>query len=159
MIDNASWIESTGGPFVMVPCSKVRLWRGVQSDDYAAACTVEAYVGMVERAWGQVLILNDEPLRTAITSTESGLAIVRWMYAPSAYDLLEAVKSFVADPEQAVERSSFTFLDEPYLIFDSSSTGGDAQSLTLVPPAHARGLATYVARPDHEIGFVLHCFI
>src|SRR5689334_10734410 len=102
MVDDVRWIESAGGPLAVLPTSNARFWRGIATDDYADACEIESCSGVLERPWGGVLVLNDEPLRTAVISSEEGCAILRWMYAPGAKALIQAAAKLDVDSKEPV---------------------------------------------------------
>lgn len=158
MVDEVRWIESAGGPLVVVPSSKTHSWHGVDAEDYADACDTEGYTGILDRPWGRILVLNDEPLRTAVVQGNNGVAIVRWLYAPGANFLVDAAANFDARSTLPVERLRITFLRESHAILDSGAVGRDAEQLTLEPPPWTQVLATYVIKLGEELGFVLHRF-
>lgn len=56
---NIAWIESAGGPLVVLPLSKMPLRRGIETEDYADACKVEDYAGILDRPWGRVAIRTE----------------------------------------------------------------------------------------------------
>src|SRR5688500_9199880 len=90
------WIESAGGPLIALPETLRDRWRGIENDDYDTACTVEDYLGVVARPWGNVLVLNDEPLSTAIVAAPNELLLVRWVCAPDEEALLTTVRQRLA---------------------------------------------------------------
>lgn len=155
---NTEWIESAGGPLVVVPRSLRARWQGIDAD-YDAACRVDEYLGLLSRGWGEVLVLGDEPLRTAVVQRSEGPAIVRWMFAPSADQLVDAAREVNLDSLRLVETLSVGLRDEPYVIFDSGSDGSSAAIVEFTPPAGAQVIRTYVIKDDaSEIGMILHRF-
>jgi hypothetical protein len=156
-VDPAGWVESSGGPLVMLPSRLASAWEGSKTNEYADACAVDDYVGVVARRWGKVIVLNDEPLRTTVLRTASGVVVVRWMYAPSADELLARATLFEADSAPVVERCSAVFGDEPYWIIDGARPGGSAPCVEFAPPAGAGEILTQVVR-DVDVGFVIHRF-
>jgi hypothetical protein len=154
-----NWTESAGGPLVMMPRSKALSWKGVENGDYEEACQVEDYTGIIARTWGDVIVLNDEPLRTACLVRHDGVAVIRWMYAPSEKILLEVALALKMNEHQAAERLKIRLLNEPYVIFDSGRDGKDPDGLETELPATAQQLITYVVRDKaNEVGFILHRF-
>jgi hypothetical protein len=132
---------------------------GIATDDYGEACGVEEYLGLLSRDWGHVLVLGDEPLRTAVVQRPKGPAIVRWMYAPGADQLLNAAVNVNLDGLGPVETLTVGLRDEPYVIFDSGADGSSAASLEFTPLSDTRVIQTYVVKDDaNEIGMILHCF-
>ncbi|HYO74665.1 MAG TPA: Imm21 family immunity protein, partial [Archangium sp.] len=63
------WVFSAGGPLVLLPKAVQPRWRGTCGvpSDYEVACSVEGYVGVIEKAGRQILVLGDEPLQTAVS--------------------------------------------------------------------------------------------
>jgi hypothetical protein len=87
------WVETTGGPFAVLPVGGLRDWDGADGSDYDEACAVEDYLGVLsDRPGGEgaVLIVADEPLpATYISDLRS---ILQWQYAPTADALLTAAR-------------------------------------------------------------------
>lgn len=110
------WIESAGGPLVVVPAASRACWMGASSRDYGDACVVDEYLGLLSLDWGAVLVLGDEPLRTTVVPRPEGPAIVRWLHAPAAEELLALALSVRLDGLPAVERLIVRLRDEPYVI-------------------------------------------
>lgn len=64
------WIETTGGPHLLVPEALLPLWRGVEGwsdhedpddfSDYARACRIGSWLGAVEIGQGSGLIFGGE---------------------------------------------------------------------------------------------------
>ncbi len=150
------WVESTGGPLVLVPRRHASKWRGIETDDYIDACAVDSYLGVVSRPWGEAVVLGDEALRTTAITRGADVLLVRWMYAPSSDALTEAARGFRAPSRLAVEYARISFLDEPYLIIDSAAVGDGAPGLNLRVPAGLREVNTYVVKDVRDIAFVVH---
>lgn len=151
------WIESAGGPLVLLPRSKLSAWAGVEGRDYNDACEVVDYAGLLTRSWGHVIVLGDEPLRTAVICRDEGQWIVRWMFSPDEPAAIMLAMTF--NPEGAIpsERLDVEVIDEPYLLFDSASNGAEASGLEVHVPPKARSLETYVVK-EREVGLVIHRF-
>lgn len=153
---NTEWIESAGGPLVVIPRSVIAEWKGTPAD-YEEACGVEGYLGLLRREWGDVLVLGDEPLRTAIVARPEGSAIVRWMFAPSAEQLLDVALHANLDGLSAVETLRVGLRDEAYAVFDSGVDGSGAVMVEFMPLRGVSLIETYVVRDDaREVGVVLH---
>ncbi|SCL45099.1 Immunity protein 21 [Micromonospora citrea] len=68
------WIDSSGGPLVVVPATALPAWRGVPDDfdpddldtwgDYGRACAVEGNAGVLRAGDAEALVLADEPAAT-----------------------------------------------------------------------------------------------
>ncbi|MFD9409780.1 Imm21 family immunity protein [Streptomyces sp. NPDC059989] len=56
------WLETEGGPFIVVPRAALPHWSGPEGD-YDRACEVIDFVGVLELPDGaEALALGDEPL-------------------------------------------------------------------------------------------------
>lgn len=88
------WIESAGGPFVIVHTASGHTWRGVEGDDYDEACLVEDYLGQVEfgPATQKVtgIVVADEPMPA--TFLPDLQCILQWSYAPSEQALIDGAR-------------------------------------------------------------------
>ncbi|SDR03936.1 Immunity protein 21 [Thermostaphylospora chromogena] len=91
------WIETAGGPFVLVNLDDVPLWRGCEGD-YQQACEVDEITGLVSFGDPErqriALVFGDEPLSTAYLTEHQ--AFVQWLYADSEEELIEMVDSQIS---------------------------------------------------------------
>jgi hypothetical protein len=137
---NCTWVESEGGPVIVVAESQRRLWGGCTNSDYENACEVEGYAGLVAleepSALGPALAINDVPAPTAFM--EEFHAMVQWISSSSDARLVEVVR----EGFEAVE----TWVDGPVVqvngtlaVFDAALPGTDvrADELLLVDIAPA----------------------
>ncbi|MFK4691772.1 Imm21 family immunity protein [Streptomyces pristinaespiralis] len=89
-----AWIESEGGPVILVEESLRRLWGGYTNSDYDNACEVDGYTGPVPfgepSAPSLAFAINDIPAPT--TYMEEFRALVQWIAAPSDDRLVEVVR-------------------------------------------------------------------
>ncbi|MET7511892.1 immunity 21 family protein [Streptomyces sp. NPDC005480] len=127
------WVESGGGPLIVVPVVALPSWSGGDGDrpetDYDRACGVDGYAGLVTVGRSRALVLGDEPASTSFLP-ERGV-FVRWCAAESEEELLDSVDAALADavwePEQRWDVPGSVFL------FDSAWPGGE-----LEPENHLR---------------------
>lgn len=153
------WVDSAGGPLVMMPRSRAPAWRGVTGDHYEEACQINDFAGVLAREWGDILVLDGEPLPTTWLVRPDGLVIVRWVAANSEAELLEFATRWTPDHRPADERLAIRLLEEPYVIFDSGQPGESMEPLDIHPPAAARTLTSFYVKDEaREISFVLHRF-
>jgi hypothetical protein len=151
------WIESAGGPLVVVPALQVGRWMGVDGVDYDEACSVADYLGKLKRSWGDVIVLNDEPLRTAVLALRDGPAIVRWIHAPDETHLISFAQNTEPDESSLVESLEVNIADGVYAIFDGASQGATAAKLTIAFPIGRRVVRTYLMRDKSgEVAILLH---
>src|SRR5215203_1744748 len=105
-----SWLESGGGPLLLIPGEYLSLWEGIDpptdgrqivaksrwnadnaaATDHDRACDVADYLGLIDIGDGNGLILGDEPLPTAWLPDEIafGGILVRWVHAESEQEVL-----------------------------------------------------------------------
>jgi hypothetical protein len=150
MKTSINWVCSAGGPLILIPAEVATHWRGVEgwslreggsdltgesSSDYARACDVDDYLGMLEVGPGMALILGDEPMQTAFLPSHDGVVVVRWMYAEDEDGVWRAVG---AVPESAWELTPHRIevAQDAIVVFDSAYPGD------ILPPALEDGAAT-----------------
>ena len=97
------WIESEGGPLVVVPAAALDRWRGAATEfdtddvdswgDYGRACQIDGYAGILDLGDDRVLVLSDEPAATTYVA-ERGL-FVRWIYAGAEAEVVRLLPAAV----------------------------------------------------------------
>jgi hypothetical protein len=101
------WIESAGGPLILISDNVVKLWSGVfnraaystdiivdtdnfldpNETDYGKACSIRNYIGVVDIKNNSALVLGDDPMMTTVfNSSDYKIGIARWYYAPENSD-------------------------------------------------------------------------
>ncbi|WP_094191989.1 Imm21 family immunity protein [Streptomyces katrae] len=85
------WLETEGGPFVVVPHTWLPHWsRKVGA--YDRACAVMDFVGVFALPGGaEALVLEDEPLPTAYPPEYQ--VLVRWCYAESEDGVADIIRA------------------------------------------------------------------
>ena len=153
------WIESDGGPLIAAPKSLVDGWKGV-GRDYELACQLRGYTGIISRGAGQILVLNDEPLRTTALGPETDALIVRWIYAPSEAEVARNLTSIRARLKTAVEKVTFLVREPEQIIFDAAASASEiSDSLTLrLTPAEYE-VVTFIDEPTPNVSLLVHRFI
>ncbi|GIF48799.1 beta-phosphoglucomutase-like phosphatase (HAD superfamily) [Asanoa ferruginea] len=156
------WIDSTGGPLVVVPTSVLPQWRGTgayflansDSDDwgdYGRACAVNGYAGLIPVGDVQALVLADEPAATTYLADRR--AFVRWIHARSEEELIGLVP-------QAIEAAAWEpvgewVVTEPVEMLDSALAGTEEPRLAItVAPGTYQVRSAYIA-PDQETAMVI----
>lgn len=138
--DQPKWIESEGGPYIVVPASLVPAWQGVEGDDYDAACEIDDYLGLVTFGTGNKavgLVVADEPLPA--TFLPDLASVLQWSYAPSDAALVNAAQASVDSIAQWHPGPQLD-ITEPLVMFDATIPGAsvtDEEQLRLSPP-HGR---------------------
>ncbi len=130
------WVESMGGPLVVVPLSALAAWGGCTEtgmvvgdatapDDYDRACAVDGLVGAITVGEGgaQALVLADEPATTCYLPEHR--AFLRWLAADSEAGLTAAAEAVLADPATVWEECGTWATDGPAVLMDSAEAGAD----------------------------------
>ncbi|MGW1773731.1 immunity 21 family protein [Streptomyces sp. NPDC002104] len=127
------WVESGGGPLIVVPEVVLSSWSGADGDasetDYDRACGVDGYAGLVAVGQVEALVLGDDPASTSFLP-ERGL-FVRWCAAASEEELLGSID--VALAEAVWEPEQMWDVPGAGVLFDAAWPGGE-----LEPDNHLR---------------------
>lgn len=123
------WVESGGGPLIVVPESVLSAWAGGDGDDYDRACAVDGYAGLVSVGQSHALVLGDEPASTAFLPDRG--AFVRWGAADSEHELLGSIDAALGT---AVWEETLVWnVPGPMALFDSAWPGDEME-----PENHVR---------------------
>jgi hypothetical protein len=173
------WVNSTGGPLVVLDRGWLGHWGGVESRSAAsgpptdydrALALVREPVAAIRVGPGQGAVLGDEePFQTAwyrpVGPDDAAGVLVRWRYAESEG---EVASRLAALPAGARWRESGVRLPSPtgdLVLFDSSAAGSklrfervhgiyEALSIAVAPGTYAFETAEY--RPDPLTWLTLH---
>jgi len=168
------WIGTTGGPHLLLAEELLPYWRGIDGwkdhrdpsdeSDYARACRVNSWLGLIPCHTGQALVLSgDVGMIAWIPSThQRGGMLVQWIAVTDEASISDALGSpalanVLDDP--AAEQIAFSTSSSGVLrLFDSSEQGdilqGASEVVCLVPGDYcvragylkARSLAIVVRR-------------
>ncbi|MEU9197905.1 Imm21 family immunity protein [Streptomyces hundungensis] len=133
--DDLIWVQSMGGPLIVIPASALNQWGGYTEDgiilggtdvpdDYDRACDVENWAGVIDvgtEASG--LVLGDEPATTCYLSEQ--YVFVRWLAADSDADLVEAARAVLNVPATDWENCGVWETDGSAILLDSAVAGAD----------------------------------
>ncbi|MFE9121417.1 Imm21 family immunity protein [Streptomyces sp. NPDC007172] len=126
------WVESLGGPLIVVPVSVLAQWGGCSEnwgevpgslEDYDRACAVEDLAGLlnVGSTGAQALVLADEPAPSRYLPEQR--VFVRWRAANSEDQLLAAAQAVLADDNAEWEDVGVWETDGPAVLMDSTTAG------------------------------------
>lgn len=153
-----TWVESGGGPLVVVPVEVAHLWRGDgglglpdgdlsmvwetvrKHTDYGRASGVDDYLGVLEVGPGTSLVFGDEPLATTFLTTEDGAIFVRWVHAENEEDVVRAAQ-IVPEDVWVSAASRFHVGRGGLLLFDSACPGDD------LPDSRLKGIRSWTHVP------------
>ncbi|MEV0241595.1 Imm21 family immunity protein [Streptomyces sp. NPDC050674] len=130
------WVESMGGPLIVVPVSALAAWHGCTEsgvmagdatapDDYDRACEVEDLAGVITvgHSGAQALVLADEPATTCYLPRHR--VFLRWLAARSEDALKAAAETVLADPATPWEECGTWVSEGPAVLMDSAEAGSD----------------------------------
>ncbi|MFE0700915.1 Imm21 family immunity protein [Streptomyces sp. NPDC058872] len=130
-----AWVQSMGGPLIVVPVPALEQWGGCTEggvivggtdapDDYDRACDVEGLAGIIEvGTGGSALVLADEPATTCYLPEQN--AFLRWLAADSDVELLEAAEAVLGDPSADWEDCGVWETGGASVLLDSAVAGAD----------------------------------
>jgi Immunity protein 21 len=129
MNDSLKWVESAGGPLVLVQGASLVYWRGATwtGSDYRRACAVSEELAVISVHDTDALVLGDEPHRTAYCSKGERSFLVRWVAASTEDAVQDAVQGLSKDDFGKPEVNMLVE-DELLVLMDSSLPGPDAGS-------------------------------
>lgn len=130
------WVESLGGPLIVVPVSALASWGGCTEsglmagdatapDDYDRACAVDELAGVIplDENGAQALVLADEPATSCYLPQHR--AFLRWLAADSEAGLRAAAETALADPATVWEDCGTWASDGPAVLMDSAEAASD----------------------------------
>lgn len=150
-----SWVESSGGPLIVMHRSQLRTWWGAfgpQQDrdipssgktDYARACDIETEIGVLGLAAPQILVMGDEPDRTTARIDGTTIFLLRWRAATSEVTLMSDFENLSANLTFEPAGTFETDAGE-HLMFDAANVGwqpGNSLRIDLGATRYAIGTA------------------
>lgn len=152
------WIDTLGGPLIVVPAAKAAGWSGDDQGgrDYDRACAVGGWLGVLDCDDADALVLGDEPAMTCCVPAGEGVVIARWIWADSAEDVARALGELPADGFEP-EDLTFRVEQSSLVVFDSVLRGDSIEDcLTIDLPRGAYSASTRTWDPDDTTRLVLH---
>ena len=159
------WIETSGGPLVLMESKLSVKWGGVSGSnskesvsDYDYACNVDEYIEKVPYDSGEIVVFGDEPDRTTyIPISEACGVFVRWKWS-NTRDIQDLVlEKFNELRFMDSIRIKYTLNSDSLYLFDSSVRGSEInEKLEINLPKGEYELSTEIFEPDIEIRLVLH---
>jgi hypothetical protein len=164
--DKLLWIESGGGPLILIDSELASEWGGISGNygspesisDYERACAVDDYLGVVDLRRGTALVLGDEPMRTSIVTVEpNDVLVVRWVWAPNERKIVESLPMALVSDDWVETDCKLTHSSESFVIFDSAEQFREANDLITFPFSHRLSkISTLEFKPNDAIFLVLH---
>lgn len=154
-----TWLETDGGPFIVVPHAALSHWTGT-GGDYDRACEVMDLVGVLELSDGvEALVLGDEPLPTAYLPEYQ--VLVRWCHAESGVNVAGTVLAGL--PTAEWEEGPVLSTNGALVMFDAAYSGTQAGTLTCSSVLELGGgrcrVESATLEPDSLTSFRVHRFV
>lgn len=128
------WIESSGGPFVVLSASLLPTWLGSNGDEYEAACEVDDYLGLISVGKaGHIhvgLVIGDEPLTS--TYIPDLKCILQWQYAPSENSLVSAARIAI-EGSLDWENGPTLKVQDNLVMFDAAASAASLEEREILP--------------------------
>lgn len=161
------WLESAGGPLLLLEEHLLESWSGVFSEpsqtpftDYDRACAVNDYIGIIAVDSGFGIVLGEEPFSTAwfqFAETKNSL-LVRWVFAENE----SAVTDALANLQSAAWKKTgvkIQFSGDRLILFDSACNGSNInESLEIEIPKGWYAVETFHYKPNEKTSLILHRF-
>ena len=184
-MDRLKWIDSAGGPLVLISAKSYKLWSGIlkrssylenkfedaddfmnaEEADYGKACEVQDYLGVVDIGNDFALIFGDEPmLTTVLNTTDKKVIAARWVYADSEAFVDQILKELDTTKIKNWQLSlTFNLSSDKQYLFDSASEGSILEkdneaylSLNILQGQY--NLWTSIYEPDEKTQLLIHKF-
>ena len=173
---STKWINSAGGPLILLNKQRLKNWGGIFSaitgeadpdpdatdTDYARACSMDGrgYLARIPVGDVEALVFSDQPMPTAWVPAETGGGtFVRWMAAENEHELLRAVPKipsevFECDGEFLVPEGKLILFDAAFAGRNVKKFPADYLSIELKPGTY--GIMTAYYEPDERTWMVVH---
>jgi hypothetical protein len=161
-----TWIESAGGPLILLEEHLLSHWHGIQTDDYDRACGIDDYLGLLDVGSGRALVLGEEPMPTAwqpLSAPAEGM-FVRWQYADDNESVVEAIAD-LSKASWEVTGIVYDLTGSSLLLFDATCPGEDPDcnrtgcKLNIVLKEKRYLIETANYTPDDNTALILHRFV
>lgn len=120
------WLETEGGPFILVSRTALPHWSGTEGD-YDRTCEVMDFVGVLALPDGaEALVLGDEPFSTAYLP--ECRVLVRWCYAESKDGVADLIRAEL--PTAEWEEGPVLSTTGELVMFDAAHFGTEVGTLT-----------------------------
>jgi len=158
----SEWIDSAGGPLLLVSDIDCQYWNGALSDYWSACEEVNNYVGVFNKKNKKFIILAEEPLSASIVCSNIGILFLRWEWGDedkfNVFESLKAIKLLENLP--LLEETDVNIKSGKYFLFDSALHGNtQEEKYEVILEKDVAVAKTYQYRPDEEYSFLINAFL
>ena len=162
-----NWIESTGGPLLLLEDALLAHWHGSYGNsgvltDYDRACKIADYIGIIEVGGGTGLLLGEEPFATSWWSSDqiARSFLVRWVAAENEEQVRAELNSLPSESPWQSADVNFEIYNGQLTLFDSACLGSAIDAfLTIEIPRGSYAVETLHYDPSDKLSLILHRFI
>jgi hypothetical protein len=159
------WIETLGGPFILMEERLAIGWGGHRrstfpgyESDYEMASRVKGWAALLPVGDGCGIVMWGDALRATLFQSSWGSpVIVRWEYAETEEDVIKHLRNLQVDVFEQGDIEHLVTKTERMMLFDSVHTMDtieDSIGFTLNPGRHT--LRTVEWHPDASTSLVIH---
>lgn len=184
-MDRLKWIQSAGGPFILISEKDVGFWSGIlnrdsylvngdeeaeeaedfldpNEADYGKACLIEGWLGLTIINNEKVLVLGDEPISTTFFFSAEKPVLARWFYGENKEFVNNLILSMDIDSidnwEFALE---FNVMSDKQFLFDSACSRNmlnEEEYLEINLKSGVYKVSTAIYKPNDKTQLILHKF-
>jgi hypothetical protein len=138
------WVNSAGGPLICGEPSTAAQWKGTSRSeidvpsDYERACAQTDFLSAMRIADREVLVLGDEPMRSAFHHGDTGLLIVRWISGQSTGAVAQGLSLVPSTLPRLQADVGFTSHEGQVMLFDAAACWPGEATSSAMPMAAGR---------------------
>ncbi len=161
-ISKIQWVNSDGGPLILIPKIKKNIWQGdLDPNHYNAACMEKDYLSILNIKNTSVIILGDEPLPTFSITENNALFIMRNYWINDEDYLEKDITNIINKYEKLLilETSYIQSYEKEWVMFDSAYNFTNAQEKVsiILPDSNCK---IYTCKyEESNASFLLHIFL
>ena len=168
------WIQSSGGPLVLIERRLMPIWRGVfgyseedrtdtttSTTDYEIACSIKEYIGVIDTPKIKAIILGDMPLSTAVWRSRGISFLVRAFYMENGADINAIMNNYIEYVDKNIIELTKIYIEFGDLIIFDSALSGQSKSFDSLNFPMAAGnynVITCAYQPNKETSLLIHEF-
>lgn len=124
--NSTKWLETTGGPLLLVSLEQSKKWKGVLGPHYDLGIQVYDEVETMVIEGCPYVLLGEEAYPTTFLKAKGGGCIVRWVYGEEDQGMWSLIRQSAHQLDRSnVATTITTGPSGTLLLFDSSLTGSD----------------------------------
>lgn len=161
------WLESAGGPLLLLEEHLLAHWHGafskstqISTTDYDRACNIDDYIGIIEVGSGYGIVLGEEPFSTAWLQLPNphNSFLVRWVFAENEAAVIDAL-SELQETKWKKTGAKIQFSNGKLVLFDSACKGTNIDDNLQIEISKGQyEVETLNYEPNEQTSIILHRF-